>query len=564
MYASFWVLRQRYALQEQLAKESEGGTIVSDSYEDISISKVAYPSTCLQLRHIAPLDDDMRVLMAQYFPDERPDRNPKHQTHQLGLPPRPRSLSLNPSLSGDWNDKRGGARPSEEVAYAMSISLYEENCDMDESVDSGIGKLNTQSHAGDPIADCCAVITTKNMVILVCADGCGWGKNAQLAARIAVLSMLKHVTDNIAQGVFTTEDIFKSLEKGLHKAQEDIIEAKAGLTTLCATVISQLLYPTNEKEWSVCSVRVGDTSAYLYCPETSEVKLLSHLPQQKMRDQRDCGGCLGPVVGDLPDLENITYSLTKVKNNVTVFLTSDGVSDNFNPTVTNHFKGTKCPHINNMYHKMYCSCGDSLTDSCDLDDIFEHFPLYVEKPDLDHHSALCSCHHTDPYQPEFCPVLIELLSNKYFNQAIQTYFISGTVREFVSSICRLLIQATEKKRTAMFRYKNRLKSLDSGEQFMINQIHRNYVRSLPGKLDHASIVAVSLSEFSALDSARRDSAKSDSSVIEKFLKCSMDFTTEHICSGVSKGSALNRPDSAYSSEGSSQAVGSAPSSLPNS
>ena len=42
-------------------------------------------------------------------------------------------------------------------------------------------------------------------MILVCADGCGWGKNAQLAARIAVLSMLKHVTDNIAQGVFTTE-----------------------------------------------------------------------------------------------------------------------------------------------------------------------------------------------------------------------------------------------------------------------------------------------------------------------------------------------------------------------
>ena len=46
---------------------------------------------------------------------------------------------------------------------------------------------------------------------------------------------------------FYFSDIFKSLEKGLHKAQEDIIEAKAGLTTLCATVISQLLYPTNGK-----------------------------------------------------------------------------------------------------------------------------------------------------------------------------------------------------------------------------------------------------------------------------------------------------------------------------
>lgn len=518
MYASYWVLRQRYALQEQLTKEAEGGPIVSNNYEDIPISKVAYPSTSVQVRHIAPLDDDMKVLMAQYFPDERPDRKAKHQTNQLGLPPRPRSLSLSPSLSGGWNDKgcKKKSQYSEEVAYAMSISLYEENCDMGDSVDSGLGKLGTQTHAGDPIADCCAVITTKNMVILVCADGCGWGKNAQLAARIAVLSMLKHVTENVARGVFTTEDVFKSLEKGLLKAQVDIIEAKAGLTTLCATVISQLLYPTNDNEWAVCSVRVGDTSTYVYCPETSEVKILSHLPQQKMRDQRDCGGCLGPVVGEEPDLENITYSLSKVNSGVTVFLTSDGVSDNFNPTVTNHFKGSKCPNINNMYHKMYCCCGDghsdSLTDSCDLDDIFEHFPLYVEQHDLDHHSAICTCPHTDPYQPEFCPVLIELLSNKYFNQAIQTYFISGTVREFVSSICRLLIAATEKKRTAMFRYKHRLKSLDPDEQFQINQIHRNYVRSLPGKLDHASIVAVSLEKFSALDSEYR-AATSDSSVI---------------------------------------------------
>lgn len=130
----------------------------------------------------------------------------------------------------------------------------------------------------------------------------------------------------------------------------------------------------------------------------------------------------------------------------------------------------------------------------------------------------------------------------------------------MSSICRLLIAATEKKRTAMFRYKHRLKSLDPDEQFQINQIHRNYVRSLPGKLDHASIVAVSLEKFSALDSEYR-AATSDSSVIEKFLKCSLDFTAQHIYPGTCSGSAGS--SGVYSSSPDST-TGATASSYPNS
>ena len=60
--------------------------------------------------------------------------------------------SLQPNL-GDlqWN------KCESDVAYAMSITLYEE-----EPTATGASQ-----NAGDPIADCCAVITTRNMVIMV-------------------------------------------------------------------------------------------------------------------------------------------------------------------------------------------------------------------------------------------------------------------------------------------------------------------------------------------------------------------------------------------------------------
>ena len=51
------------------------------------------------------------------------------------------------------------------------------------------------------------------------------------------------------------------------------------------------------------------------------------------RDMRDALGALGPVDGRNPELSNLTCSLTLVEPGDIVFLTSDGVSDNFDPVV---------------------------------------------------------------------------------------------------------------------------------------------------------------------------------------------------------------------------------------
>lgn len=52
-----------------------------------------------------------------------------------------------------------------------------------------------------------------------------------------------------------------------------------------------------------------------------------------MRDMRDALGALGPVNNDKPELSNLTLSLTIVERGDIVFLTSDGISDNFDPVV---------------------------------------------------------------------------------------------------------------------------------------------------------------------------------------------------------------------------------------
>lgn len=48
---------------------------------------------------------------------------------------------------------------------------------------------------------------------------------------------------------------------------------------------------------------------------------------------RDALGALGPVSGNEPELNNLTVAMTVVDVGDIVFLTSDGISDNFDPVV---------------------------------------------------------------------------------------------------------------------------------------------------------------------------------------------------------------------------------------
>ena len=202
-------------------------------------------------------------------------------------------------------------------AFGISTSLYD--CDP-----------VTKITSGDPVADVYAIVARPNSCILVLADGVNWGEKSKLAARCAVAGCLQHLNMNLFSSG-NTHDVFYHLLRGFELAHSYIMDNQATMTTLCAVVICEL---QGTSQWGLCCVNVGDSLAFAYdrTRGVREVTLGSHFGEG--RDMRNAGGSLGPSDGYNPDLGNFTFSFTTVNAGDMVFLTSDGISDNFDPVVS--------------------------------------------------------------------------------------------------------------------------------------------------------------------------------------------------------------------------------------
>jgi hypothetical protein len=128
------------------------------------------------------------------------------------------------------------------------------------------------------------------------------------------------------------QEAFDLLLESLNTAHEKILAHQGGLTTLCAALVLPL---DDVKQFAVCIVNVGDSLAFVFSKNhgVREITTGSH-DIQRERDIRDAGGALGPVNGTEPELHNLTCSMTIVDPGDIVFLTTDGISDNFDPVVT--------------------------------------------------------------------------------------------------------------------------------------------------------------------------------------------------------------------------------------
>ncbi len=202
-------------------------------------------------------------------------------------------------------------------AFGLSKSLY----DIDPE---------TNKPVGEPIADAFAVVARENNALLAVADGCGWGVNSCLAARTAVKGCIEHLSDHLHKAS-TTQEIIEIMLKSLKHAHERIVDSKKGtITTLCTGVVCKI---QGINCYGLCVVNVGDSLAFVYRKDgyVQEVTVGCHDPGE--RDMRHTGGCIGPLVGDDPDLGNLTCSFTFVEEGDIVFLTSDGITDNFDPNV---------------------------------------------------------------------------------------------------------------------------------------------------------------------------------------------------------------------------------------
>jgi len=232
-------------------------------------------------------------------------------------------LDLKDDISSSIAGIRYWNRPNSS-AFGLSDSLYEKH------PFTGIA-------AGSPIADTFAVVARKNSAILVLGDGVNWGPRAALASRAAVHGAMEYLNQALfgvtRTRTLTTQDVFQILLRSFHAAHCLILEEEAMLTTLTAAVVLPTLNDKGETKFHMCVCNVGDSLAYVYSGgQVREVTLGSH-DITTNRDMRDALGALGPVDGLNPELSNLTCSITEVLPGDIVFLTSDGISDNFDPVV---------------------------------------------------------------------------------------------------------------------------------------------------------------------------------------------------------------------------------------
>lgn len=168
---------------------------------------------------------------------------------------------------------------------------------------------------------------------------CCLGEGARLAARSAIQGSLHYldtaVFGQVAGGMASkTREVFISLLRSFWSAHACILETGGALSTLTVAVILPLNGEKYRGKSVVCCCNVGDSLGYVYSKNygVREFTQGSH-DVTSNRDMRDALGALGPVDGDKPELGNLTLSMTVVEPGDIVFLTSDGISDNFDPVV---------------------------------------------------------------------------------------------------------------------------------------------------------------------------------------------------------------------------------------
>lgn len=218
-----------------------------------------------------------------------------------------------------------------EYAYGTSVSLYETDKEHDKQV-------------GDPIADVFGIVVRENNAILAVADGSGWGKKPRLAARCAVNAAITHISENIdklSTKKPTSSILSKLLYDSMEAAHQSILSHGGTLTTLSVAVACQLDYKS--ELWGLFVASVGDSPVFVFCPHTQqvfEVTVDCH-PKDGSRQVQLSGGALGPAIGTLPDLENLSIAYTPVYPGDIILIMSDGVSDNFSPSAVRSLQEDK-------------------------------------------------------------------------------------------------------------------------------------------------------------------------------------------------------------------------------
>lgn len=274
--------------------------------------------------------------------------------------------------------------------------------------------------------------------------------------------------------LFAFQDAFGLLLKSLDIAHETILRNEGGLTTLCASLI---IPAKDSKQFIVCIVNVGDSLAYVFSKHhgVREITTGSHDIEAE-RDIRDAGGALGPVNGQDPELHNLTCSMTYVDPGDILYLTTDGISDNFDPVVT------KIAVPKRRHSDPSVSTADQQQQDTNQND-----------GELGMKDG----------KPEMRPFERHLYSAKEMERIIHEFELNTEMPCSAQELCGALLQhvlkLTDPKRKILENPDLYGKKLRSKERKRRDSEIVSKMSKAPGKLDHASIVAYEVGNYHGND-----------------------------------------------------------------
>ena len=187
-----------------------------------------------------------------------------------------------------------------------------------------------------------------------------------------------------------------------------------------------------------------------------------------VRDIRDAGGAIGPVDGQNPELHNLTYGLSFANHGDLVFLTTDGISDNYDPVVTK------------IAVAMLNSVDDNHNDDSDRGQSLGQW-------------ATASDMSLDG-KPEMEPKERHIYAMKEMERVVHEYELvteeQCSAQEICSAMVQHVLKLTDQKRKVL---ENpdlyRRKRLSEKDKKKRDTEIVSKMSEAPGKLDHASIVA---------------------------------------------------------------------------
>jgi len=167
------------------------------------------------------------------------------------------------------------------------------------------------------------------------------------------------------------------------------------------------------------------------------------------RDMRSPGGALGMTMNEKADLSNLTYSLMEIDQGDFVFLTTDGISDNYDPCVSGAAASVKTPLLARKSNNSISQTPPTLMTA--------------------YERHLCTLHH----------MRLAIADNE--KEQLSAFDLCNRLLQHV-------IRLTDELRYTIEQGVRENEGVEGSARNQFEMEMRNKVGKIPGKLDHASIV----------------------------------------------------------------------------